>query len=559
MSGWMRSLAVLAALAGAVGATAAQPAPTARFVEIAYEARDVVPAERGTYRNPILPGFHPDPSIARVGDDFYLVTSTFGWFPGLPVYHSRDLVNWALIGHAIDRPGMVDFTDMGIVTDALYAPAIAHHDGTFYIFNTCVRCGGNFYVTATDPAGPWSDPVWLDFEGIDPSLFVDDDGRGWLVNNGLPEGEPKYEGHRAIWAQEFDIATGRLTGPRTMLVDGGVRPEDEPIWAEGPHIYKVDGWYYLMPAEGGTAEDHSQTIYRSRNPDGPYEAGAFNPILTQRDLPGDRPDRVEATGHADLVRLDDGTWWGVFLATRPFEDQLTLLGRETWLLPVRWVDGWPRFLEPGQAVPMTAARPDLPPFRGDEWGRWTERFDAPALSPEWIAMRNPQAVQWYAVDRDRGGLQLVAGADAASSRGQPSFLGRRMRHPSAEWTARLSFEPESRGDLAGLMAFIAEDNFLVAGIELGGDGARQLVVRRRAAADDGANGDLVASRPLDTGGAIDVRLTIDKGEANVAWRPAGRGAWRELAEDVDVRHMASVRAGLFTGVVVGPYAVRGRN
>lgn len=556
MKGLRTLLGLAAAAACGLAASGAGAAPTARFDYVTYQAISEPPAPPpGSYRNPILPGFHPDPSIVKVGPDFYLVTSTFGWFPGLPVFHSRDLVNWTLVGHAIDRPGMVDFTGQGVVTDALYAPAITFHDGRFYIFNTCVRCGGNFYVTATDPAGPWSDPVWLDFEGIDPSLFVDDDGKGWLVNNGLPVGEPRYEGHRAIWIQEFDLASGKLVGPREALVDGGVHPEDKPIWAEGPHIYKVDGWYYLMPAEGGTAERHSQTIYRSRSVTGPYEPGPVNPILTQRDLPPDRPDRVEATGHADLVRLDDGSWWGVFLATRPFEDQLTLLGRETWLLPVQWRDGWPLFLEPGEAVPMVVEKPNLPASEAVDRSRWTEGFDGPALPGEWLRMRNPPDVQRFAFDR--GDLLLVAGADAASSRGQPSFLGRRLRHPSAEYTARFAFAPEEAGDFAGLLAFMAENNFLAAGIEMSGDGARQVVVRRRSGADQGANGALVAAQPLGAAGEIELRLTIDEGSAAISWRPAGQRAWRELAADVDIRHMASVNAGLFTGVVVGPYAFAG--
>ena len=535
----------------------AAAAATAHFSEVSYRQLRPTSAAAGHYRNPILPGFHPDPSIVRVDKDFYLVTSTFGWWPGLPVFHSRDLVHWRLIGHAIDRPGMVDLSNSAIATDGLYAPSITWHDGMFYIFNTCVRCGGNFYVTAKDPAGPWSNPVWLDFAGIDPSLFVDEDGRGWLVNNGAPVGEPRYDGHRAIWTQQFDLAAGKLVGPRKVLVDGGVHPQDKPIWAEGPHIFKHDGWYYLMPAEGGTAEDHSQTIYRSRAADGPYEAGPFNPILTQRDLPKDRPDRIEATGHADLVRLDDGSWWGVFLATRPFDGQLTLLGRETWLLPVRWIDGWPRFLDHGEAVPLESAVPALPRFKGDDWSRWTERFDGPALSVEWLRMRNPALVQWFALDRDKGGLDLVAGKDAASVRGQPSYLGRRLRHPAAEYTARLRFEPEASGDFAGLLAFIAENNFIAVGIERAADGTRQMAVRRRSAGDQPANGELVAGLPLATHGEVELRLTIDRGTADFAWRPVGRKAWRELKRNVDITHMASVRAGLFTGVTVGPYAVRG--
>src|SRR5687767_10865234 len=401
----------LCAMAAVIAATllpvAGSAAPTARFASVSYEGAEAPPPPPGSHRNPVLPRFQPDPSIVRVGDDFYLVNSTFAWFPGIPVYHSRDLVNWRLIGHAIDRPGMLDFAGLSIDNDAVYAPAIEWHAGKFYIFNTCVRCGGevggNYYVTAENPAGPWSDPVPLDFDGIDPSLFVDEDGRAWLINNGPPIGTPRYDGHRAIWIQQFDRAAGQLVGPRKLLVDGGVNPADKPIWAEGPHIYKVGGWYYLMAAEGGTADRHSQTIYRSRRPDGPYVAGPANPILTQRDLPPGRPDRVEATGHADLVRLDDGTWWGVFLATRPFAGQSTLLGRETWLLPVEWADGWPRFLDPGEPVPMVVRRPNLPASPPANWSRWTDQFHV--LSAEWLRMRNPTSERWLALD---GGLRLTA-------------------------------------------------------------------------------------------------------------------------------------------------------
>ena len=251
---------------GRTPAPAAAPAaaePVAVFSDIRYQAIDPPQAAEGHYRNPVLPGFHPDPAVLRVGEDFYLVTSTFGWFPALPVYHSRDLVNWKLIGHAVDRPGMLDLAGLSIVGDGVYAPGLEYHNGKFYLFNTCVRCGGNFFVTATDPAGPWSDPVWLELGGIDPARFVDDDGSTWALNNDEPRGGSRYEGHRALWIQRIDLETGAMVGPRTQLVDGGVKPEENPIWPEGPHIYKVDGWYYLNAAEGGTAEGHAQTIYRS--------------------------------------------------------------------------------------------------------------------------------------------------------------------------------------------------------------------------------------------------------------------------------------------------------
>ena len=549
----MREFAAVLALLLALSASPAAAAPTARFAEVTYRAAEVSPAPEGSFRNPVLPGFQPDPSIVRVGDDFYLVNSTFAWFPGIPLYHSRDLVNWRLIGHAIDRPGMLDFAGLSIDGDGVYAPAGQWHAGKFYIFNTCVRCGGriggNFYVTATNPAGPWSDPVDLGFDGIDPSLFVDGDGRAWLVNNGPPVGPPRYEGHRALWIQEFDLAAGRLVGPRKMLVDGGVNPADKPIWAEGPHIYKVGGWYYLMAAEGGTADRHSQTIYRSRRPDGPYRPGPVNPILTQRDLPADRPDRVEATGHADLVRLDDGSWWGVFLATRPFAGQSTLLGRETWLLPAEWIDGWPRFLDPGEAVPMVVRKPALPASEEADWSRWTDRFHV--LSGEWLRMRNPTAQPSFALGPD--GLRLTARADAAGGRGQPAFLGRRLRHPAATYTSRLAFEPAADGDFAGLLALIDENHFLALGVEQVG-GARMLTVRMRSAADQAEAGEVIASAPLAHRGELELSLAIDRGHADLAWRPAGTGTWQAVAEDVDVEHMSSIHSGLFTGVLVGPYA-----
>ena len=179
--------------------------------QISYRGDDAGPVPSPTqYRNPVLTGFYPDPSVTRVGDDFYLVNSTFGYFPGLPVFHSRDLVDWTQVGNAIDRPGQIDY-GRGELTGGLFAASISHHDDTFYITNTCFYCDkGNYLITAKNPAGPWSNPVWLGFEGIDPSLFFDQDGTAWVVNNGMPEGKLRYEGHRAIWIQQFDLASMKM-------------------------------------------------------------------------------------------------------------------------------------------------------------------------------------------------------------------------------------------------------------------------------------------------------------------------------------------------------------
>lgn len=540
------------ALGLAMTAAPAIAAPVARFDYVSYRALETPPqTPADSYRNPVLPGFQPDPSIVKVGNDFYLVTSTFSWFPGLPIYHSTDLVNWRLIGNAINRAGQVDFSGLG-TNRGLFAPAISHHDGKFWIVNTCIECGGNFVITADQPEGPWSDPVWLDFGGIDPSLVFGEDGRAWIVYNDAPPGEPLYEGHRAIWLQGFDPVAKRMLPERTLLINGGLNLADKPVWAEGPHIYQVDGWYYLMAAEGGTADRHSETIYRSRTIKGPYEAGPVNPILTQRDLPATRPDRVEATGHADIVELDDGSWWGVFLATRPFAGQSTLLGRETFLLPVRWQDGWPRFLDPGEAVPPVVKNPSLPVSLQSQWQSWRDDFTTP-LSDEWIRLRTPGANQQVIVDRAAGELALVGGRDGVGSLGKPAFIGRRLRHHSAEFVTRVIFNPEADGDFAGLLAFMDENHFMTFGIE-----REALVLRRRSARGDPSRGAEVGRVETSGGGPFELRLQLRGGRADAAFRAAGSAEWQTVASGVDIEPLASIHAGLFTGLVVGPYAVAGR-
>lgn len=542
----MRGFAALLAMLLAAPAVAQQS--TARFDFVSYTAESAAPSlPAGHYANPVLPGFRPDPSIVKVGQDFYLVTSTFAWFPGIPVYHSRDLVNWRQIGNAIDRPEMLDFS--GLALDrGVFAPTIEYHDGTYYLLNTCVGCRDNFLLTAKDPAGPWGGPHWLEFGGIDPSIYFED-GRAWIVNNDAPPGPPEYDGHRALWMQEIDLATFKMKGPRHLLVDKGVDPATKPIWAEGPHIYKVDGWYYLSAAEGGTADQHAQTIYRSRNLTGPYTPGAVNPILTQRDLPEDRPNPVQATGHADFVKLDDGSWWAVFLATRPFRGQETLLGRETFLLPVTWKSGWPSILPPRTPLPASVARPNLPASPG-EARDWREEFDAPKLGIDWMMLRTPKGSPWWRIAD--GALTLDARPVAAGALAQPSYIGKRMRHPQASWTTRVSFDPKSASDRAGLLAVANEHHLMFAGLE--GD---NLVVRRRISKDEPENGVVIASVPRGGATQVELKLSFDKGVAQAQWRPVGDTAWRSIARDVDVSRLATIHAGLFMGLVVGPHAASG--
>lgn len=367
----------------------AAPGPVT-FESFTYTGRDEIaatPLPDGHYRNPILAGYYPDPSICRVGDDYYLINSTFAHFPGIPIFHSRDLVNWKQLGHVIDRPTQLNYDGLGI-TRGIFAPAITHHDGTFYVVCTMVGAGGNFLVTAKNPAGPWSDPIWLGFDGIDPSLFFDDDGRAWLVNNGEPpDNKPLYSGHRAIWIQEFEPAANKLIGPRSIIVNGGVDLSKQPVWIEGPHLYKKDGWYYLCCAEGGTSTAHSQVILRSRAPTGPFVPWEKNPILTQRDLDGNAPNAVTCTGHADLVIGPDNNWWSVFLACRPYAPDRWATGRETFLLPVKWTDdGWPQILPPGERVPLVAKAPVGPALLS---AVALAKADAGPPKSAWAGISNP--------------------------------------------------------------------------------------------------------------------------------------------------------------------------
>ncbi|HYM85403.1 MAG TPA: glycoside hydrolase family 43 protein, partial [Pseudoxanthomonas sp.] len=355
MTGMKAGMLLLAAMLAAP-ALAREPVLFDWFEYRGHDAVFEAPLPEGSYRNPVLAGFHPDPSITRAGNRFYLVNSSFAFFPGIPVFESTDLVHWRQIGNVIERESQLDFDGLGM-SRGVFAPSIEYHDGTFYVVNTAVDSGGNFIATATNPAGPWSDPMWLPtIGGIDPSLFFDEGGRVYLLNNDAPVGEPRYSGHRAIWMQEFDLAKMQPFGPRKVLIDGGVDPSKNPIW-KGPHIFKRDGWYYLNCAEGGTGPQHSQVILRSREVWGPYVPYDKNPILTQRDLAADRPHPITNAGHADLVEGLDGRWWATFLASRNYGQTHYNTGRETFLLPVQWKEGWPVILEPGLEIPYVAPGP----------------------------------------------------------------------------------------------------------------------------------------------------------------------------------------------------------
>ena len=549
----------LAATEPAAAPAATEAGSAARFERFTYVGRDPFfegEIPEGRYRNPVLAGFYPDPSITRAEGAYYLVNSTFAYYPGIPVFRSLDLVSWEQIGNVIDRPDMLDFGELGL-SRGVFAPTIEHHDGVFYVANTCVDCGGNFVVTSEDPAGPWSDPIWLpEVGGIDPSLFFDDDGKVYAINNDAPEGEPRYDGHRAVWIREVNPETLQSVSEPVVLIDGGVRPEENPIWIEGPHIYKVDGTYYLSAAEGGTAINHSQVVLRSDTITGPYEPYPGNPILTARHLDPNRQNPIAYVGHADFVEDDEGTWWATFLGVRPYEGEFFNTGRETFLMEARWVDGWPVLMAGDEQVPHVADRPALPvqaPPAVPTSGNFTltEEFDE-ALGPHWLFVRVPREEWWQVAD---GALTIEAREEHLGQRKNPSVITRRQQHVAGEASALVAFEPSVPGEEAGLVAMQSDAYWFKLGVGLDGEGERVVRLRRREGAETDEAGEIVAEVPLTSDSEAELRVVFDGGAYAFAVRAAG-GAWRPVGGEQDGRILSTRTAGGFVGATLGMYAER---
>jgi alpha-N-arabinofuranosidase len=525
-----------------------------KFDWFEYTGRDATfatPPPTGSFNNPIFAGYYPDPSIARVGEKYYLVNSTFANFPGIPIHESSDLIHWRLIGHALSDATKINFDGLKI-SKGVFAPSIRYHNGTYYIINTLVDSGGNFFVTAKNPAGPWSDPIWLkEIDGIDPSFFFDTDGKAYIINNGPPAYKPLYDGHRAVWIQEFDLATNKLVGPRKVLIDGGVDISKKPIWIEGPHLYHTKGWYYLMCAEGGTGPGHSEVILRAKSPWGPFEAYKDNPILTQRDLSADRANPVTNAGHADLVQMKDGSWWAVFLASRPYAGDRYNIGRETFLLPVTWKNDWPVILGHGQPIPLTLMGPKVMARSSAASGfdvlagNFTARdeFDGSTLGREWLQIYVPKQT-WF--DLKDGALSIHPLKVNLDAKRNASFLARRQQHMQFDATTQL-VPPTSGGIAAGLAAFQNESYWYFLGTRRV-DNQLQIFLERHA----GNSLQIVAGVAIEVAQTVRLRISGDGGKYSFYY-DAGQG-WRPLRENDDASILSTEVAGGFVGTILGPFA-----
>ena len=495
--------------------------------------------------NPILPGFHPDPSIVRVGEFFYIATSTFEWFPGVRLHRSRDLVHWECCGHALTEPRHLDL--VGVQDSAgVWAPSLTHHDGRFWLAFSVVRNRigpfkdlTNYVTTATAIDGPWGDPVALDGRGFDASLFHDDDGRSWLVEMQWDhrQGKPRFGG---IVVQEFDRAGMRLVGPATTILR-------KPQLIEGPNLYRHDGWYYLMLAEGGTGWNHSISMARSRTITGPYEVDPQPFVLTSKYSPG---NALQKAGHGELVQTAAGEWWLVHLCSRPlYPERRCLLGRETAAQKVVWSDdGWLRLAHGGHEplvdlpAPLGLAPQPLAAVavRDD--------FSSGVLGHEWAALRGAIVPAWADLAARPGWLRL-RGRDSLHSLHQQSLVAKRLTafHQVAETS--LDFTPAHFSQMAGLIFWYDTRNHIYLRVSFCPERGRIIDVVKT---EDGTYSELpewiaAADWPL-----IHLRGTLDMDQLRLAVSVDG-STWQQLGGVHDASKLSDdFGQGLrFTGTFAG--------
>jgi xylan 1,4-beta-xylosidase len=498
-----------------------------------------------TISNPVLKGFNPDPSIVRVDADYYIATSTFEWYPGVQISHSRDLVNWRVVARPLNRYSQLDLRGTPN-SGGIWAPALSYSDGLFYLIYTDVRrwVGSfkdvrNFLVTAPSIEGPWSEPVYLNSSGFDPSLFHDRDGRKWLLNM-LWDHRPGYKQFGGILLQEYDPKQQRLVGEAKNIFTGS------PLGlVEGPHLYRIDDWYYLFTAEGGTFATHAETVARSRTIDGPYEVMPGNPLITSARNPS---LRLQSAGHGSLVQHRDGSWSFVHLCRRPLANGRSILGRETAFQAIEWRDGWPRLAAGGDEPHERCEVPELPlhpwpqpPARDD--------FDEPKLGMQWQAPRVPIDAAMADLAARPGYLRLF-GRESIVSQFEQSLVARRQQSFRIEASTCVEFSPDNMQQMAGLVAFYSTDSFYYLFLTWAPHSSRCLGLMR---CERGAVSYPVEKEyPLDGSERVYLKLAIDHDRIRFYYSLDGQ-RWTAVAWEEDASILSDEHAGPcgFTGNFVG--------
>lgn len=490
--------------------------------------------------NPILSGFYPDPSICAVGEDYYIVNSSFAYFPGLPIMHSRDMAHWEQIGNVLTRPSQLPL-DGAETSQGLFAPTMRYHDGTYYVICTNVTYGGNFIVTSDKPEGPYSEPHYIEgADGIDPSLFFDDDGRCYYIGtHPNPEG-CQYNGDWYIYIQEIDIENFKLIGEHKNVWNGALKGVH---WPEGPHIYHIGEYYYILHAEGGTGPEHAVSVARSKDVFGPYENNFCNPVFTHRHLGEKYP--IKYVGHADLIQIANGDWYMVMLAVRPLNG-FTTMGRETFLARVIWEKDWP-VVNPGLGMLSAELVIDLPEYKttmpATSLPGVNKLYDfthMDAFGPEWLFLRNPKDDMYELTQGE--GLYLTCEHDSFKDKVSPSFIALRQDCHCFEAAVTLKGDDLYDGACAGLVLYQNQDYNL----RLEYSGCHGTVIMRRNGEDEKIASLLLASNIVTLViSVIGLKASLFMVEGNEL---------RELAKNIDISDLSTEKAGGFVGCTVGIYA-----
>jgi alpha-N-arabinofuranosidase len=483
-------------------------------------------------------------------------------FPGVPIFHSKDLVNWTDLGGVLDNPETFDTHDCGI-SAGVYAPGITYnpYNDTFYMITTAFTGGlNNIIVKTKDPKKGWGDPIKLAFGGIDPSIFFDDDGKAYIVHNDAPDpGKELYNGHRVIKIWEYDVEKDQvIEGTDKIIVDGGVDLAKKPIWIEAPHLYKKDGKYFLMCAEGGTGGWHSEVIFKSDSPKGPFIPAPSNPILTQRHFPRERENKVDWAGHADIIEGPNGQWYGVFLAVRPNEEQRVNTGRETFILPVDWSGEFPVFVN--GLVPMEP-KLDMPKGVENKTGKdgffpngnftYEEDFSSDDLDKRWIGLRGPREAF---IEKAKNGIQINPFEANVKEVKPTSTLFYRQMHNSFSYAATLDYKPESEKDLAGIVALQSENANYVFGVTKQGDDyvlVLQRNFKRRFRGE--MDSKVIASTKIELSEPLRLQVSAKGDKYEFSYAVEGADFVR-LGETVSGDILSTDVAGGFTGCLLGLYA-----
>lgn len=498
--------------------------------------------------NPIMPGFYPDPSICAVGDDYYLCNSTFSYFPGLSVMHSKDLAHWEQIGNVLDRNSQLPLEGADH-SQGLFAPTIRYNNGVFYVICTNVTHGGNFIVTATNPEGPWSEPHYLeDADGIDPSLFFDEDGKCYYIGTHPNPDGVKYNGDWFIYISEVDLVNWKLVGEKHNVWNGALKG---CIWPEGPHIYKENGYYYIMHAEGGTGPEHSVMICRSKDIYGPYENNPKNPILTHRHLGKDYP--IKYVGHGDIIKTPNGEWFMTMLAVRPL-NRFTTMGRETFLAKFIWEDEWP-VVNPGVGMLTDTVEIDLP-----EWNPLTDKnsytcrtnnkttipgtdknyvfAEMKELGDEFLFLRNyPEDM--YKLDGE--GLKLKCQAESIQAVASPSYVAIRQQHHFFTSTTEIDVSSLGNNETAGIV--LMQNNLYNLRVEVTDDNCNMILCQN---GEENLVGS-VAVKDVAKDNIVKLSIVVE------GLNTKGLAGDKLLGES-EVSNLSTEVAGGFVGCCIGMYA-----